>query len=382
MPSETLNLMETLSSRDASVSRLFGGTSRIRQHTPRQVAEAVRLYREVREGSRPSYHLREAMSTSDYPLLFGDALDRQLLARYNETPAVWQNYCRRARVPDFREVKRFAVDGAEGTLAEVAEGDPYTTATTDETEYSYQVAKYGRMLELTWEKIVNDDLDAFGDYPDRLARAARRSEDRFATELHVDADGPHATFYTAGNGNLIDDPLSIAGLQAGIEAFLSRVDEDDEPIDLMGIILEVGPGNWVTAQNILNQLTVDVTERGGTDGQRVRVNNWVAQNVRLVHNPYIPIVADGGVDPAPPEPWFLHADPGESRPAFEMGFLRGHEAPDLRVKSSDSRAVGGGEVDPFEGDFADDSIKYRVRHVFGGTQLDPRASLASSADAT
>ena len=351
-----------------------------RRIEPARVAEAMQLYREVREGVRPSAHLREAMSTADYPLLFGDALDRQLLARYNATPSVWSNYARRATVPDFRDVKRFAVDGAEGTLDEVAEGDPYTTATTDETQYSYSVSKFGRKLELTWEKLVNDDLDAFADYPDRLARAARRSEDRFATELHVAEDGPDSTFYNAGNGNLIDDPLSIAGLQTAMETFLSRVDEDDEPIDLMGIVLEVGPGNFVTAQNILNQLTVDVTERGGTSGQRVRVNNWVAQSVRLVHNPYIPLVADGGVDPAPAEPWFLHADPNESRPAFEVGFLRGHEAPDLRVKSSDSVAVGGGEVDPFEGDFEDDSVKYRVRHVFGGTTLDPKASLASSND--
>ena len=352
----------------------IGRTRPRRTVEPARVAEAMRLYREVREGHRPAMHLREAMSTSDFPLLFGDALDRQLLARYSAVGSVWSNYARRSVVPDFRDVRRFAIDGAEGTLDPVGELDGYPEAETSETEYSYSVDKYGRVLAFSWEKLVNDDLDAFGDYPDRLARGAVRSEDRFATELHVDTNGPHGSFYTSGNGNLLDVPLSIAGLQDAIGAFMSRADADDDPIEITGVVLEVGPANFVTAQNILNQMAVDVTERGGTDGQRVRVNNWVAQAVRLVHNPYIPVVASS----ATTEPWFLHADPQQGRPAFEMGFLRGHEAPDLRLKSSDSVSVGGGDVAPFEGDFETDSIRYRVRHVFGGARLDPKATLAST----
>jgi hypothetical protein len=45
------------------------------------------------EGRRPLHHLREAMTTSDFPLLFADILDRQLLANYEATVPTWQNFC-------------------------------------------------------------------------------------------------------------------------------------------------------------------------------------------------------------------------------------------------------------------------------------------------
>ena len=36
-------------------------------------------------------------------------------------------------------------------------------------------------------------------------------------------------------------------------------------------------------------------------------------------------------------------------------------------------AVGGGGLSsPFTGDFETDNVMYRVRHVFGGVQMDPR----------
>jgi hypothetical protein len=74
--------------------------------------------------------------------------------------------------------------------------------------------------------------------------------------------------------------------------------------------------------------------------------------------------------------WYLFADPGVGRPAMEMGFLRGHETPELFMKSSNSVRIGGGLTGAEEGSFENDGIDYKVRHVFGGGLLDPKASLA------
>jgi hypothetical protein len=83
-------------------------------------------------------------------------------------------------VPDFRTVKRYQVDGAEGKLLEVPELTEYPDASLDDTlTASYAVKKYGRRIDLSWETLINDDLGAFRDLPERLAKAARRSEDRF-----------------------------------------------------------------------------------------------------------------------------------------------------------------------------------------------------------
>lgn len=375
--------LETIRAEEASVQSLFGGDGsrvRDRRKTPeylRQLSEAARFVAEVGEGHRPVYHLREAMTTSDFPLLFADILDRQLLASYRETQPVWQAYCHRSTVPDFRSVKRFAVDGAEGVLDEVHEREEYPEKALSETADTYSVKKYGRRLDLSWEMMINDDLQAFtsGKMAARLARAARRSEQKFATTLYVDANGPHASLYTAGYANIVNatnagspftavnPALSIAALQQAMVVMAKMVDADGEPIVVDMVTLVVPPALEITAQNILNALQLNVVESGGTTNQTIWAQNWMRGRVTLVVDPYIPIVAstaNGGTS------WFLFANPDTSRPAIEIGFLRGNEEPALYERAPNARRVAGGDVPE---SFEEDSIAYRVRHVFGGTRL-------------
>src|SRR4051812_18024070 len=97
MPNEFLELLETVRSEDASVSRLFEasdgrGIRSMRRNDPRyqrSLAEANRLYSGVLSGQPPMHRLEEAMSTSDFPLLFADIIDREMLGRYAEWPTVW-----------------------------------------------------------------------------------------------------------------------------------------------------------------------------------------------------------------------------------------------------------------------------------------------------
>jgi hypothetical protein len=39
---------------------------------------------------------------------------------------------------------------------------------------------------------------------------------------------------------------------------------------------------------------------------------------------------------------------------------------------------GSGQTNPMEGDFDTDSVAYKIRHVLGGTLLDPIMAVASS----
>jgi len=75
--------------------------------------------------------------------------------------------------------------------------------------------------------------------------------------------------------------------------------------------------------------------------------------------------------------WFVLPAATAARPAVAMGFLRGQEEPDLRVKSDTGNRVGGGAIDPMEGSFDDDTIQYRVRHVTGGAAVDPKLTYVS-----
>ncbi len=359
--------VESIRAEEASVRTLFDGDTRLRdrRRDPQymaQLAEAAAFIADVTDGRRPLYHLREAMSTSDFPLLFADVLDRQLLASYRETPSVWQNFVRRSTVTDFRSVKRFAVDGAESVLPEVKERDQYPESALNESADSYAVRKYGRRLDLSWEAIVNDDLDAFRRSPDRLARAARRSEQKFVTQLYCDSTGPHGSLYDASNTVASNPVLSIASLQQAFQLLAAQVDTDGEPIVIDAVELVVPPALQVTAENILNALQLETVEQGGTANQKLIAANWMKNRLRLNVDPYIPIVATTNGNTS----WFLFANPDTGRPALEIGFLRGHEEPALYERAPNARRVGGGDVTE---SFEDDSIAWRVRHVFGGARL-------------
>ena len=227
--------------------------------------------------------------------------------------------------------------------------------------------------------MINDDLDALQNSPIILAGSARRSEERFITDRFVGVNGPDGTFFAAGNNNVVtsNPALSIASLQTAFTILAAQRDSDGNPIMIDAVYLVVPPALEVTARNILNATQIEVVEAGGTANQKLIAANWMANRTTLIVDPWIPVLAttaNGNTS------WFLFASPTGNRPALEFGRLRGHEEPAIFVKEPNARRVGGGSVDPMDGDFDIDAIEYKVRHVFGGTLMDPKMAVASQGD--
>ncbi|MFV2172334.1 Mu-like prophage major head subunit gpT family protein [Actinomadura sp. LOL_016] len=383
---ELLDLIESYNHRDASERALYareGRRVRGGRNDPkykRSLAEAATLYGNVLNGRVRVERLQEAMTTSDFQYLFADILDRQLLAKYNNRPLMWDRLARRGRVRDFRKVKRFTLDGGEAVLEEVAQNTEYPAAAVTDGKYEYAVKKYGKRLPFTWEDFINDDLDALRDMPDRLANSARFSEEKFVTSLFASSSGPNSTYYSVGNKNIVtgNPVLDIPGLTEAMKVLAAQVDSDGNPIYVNAVTLVVPPALEITAMNILHATEI-IAATGGGDGtgnDQLRVTNWMRNRVHLVVDPWLPIVDTTSGNTA----WYLFADPSVGRPAMEVGFLTGHETPELFMASPNAVRVGGGTVDPMDGDFRTDAIDYKVRYVFGGTLMDPKSSVASTGD--
>ncbi len=354
----------------------------------RRLGAFMGLYQRVVEGDRrAALAFQEAMSTSDFSALFGDIIDRQVLAAYQTRPVQWPAMAKRGRVRDFRSVKRYTLDGGEATLNKVKELAPYQVRDVATGSYDYAVAKYGDQIAISWETVINDDLDALSDLPVRLGNAARRTEERFAAALFTGSGGPNGTFFATGNRNIINSTvigstvtpnpaLTIQGLQQAMQVMGQQKDVDGGPIYVEGVVLVVPPALEVAANNIVNATEI-VAATGGGDGtgnDQLRVANWMRNRVTVAVNPWLPIINTTSGNTA----WYLFAAPNVGRPAMEIGFLMGHETPELWVKSPNAVRVGGGAVDPLEGDFEHDAIQYRVRHVLGGTLMDPKSGVAST----
>jgi len=400
----------------------------------RDLLEAARLVERVYRGDRwAGMMFREALTTSDFPALFGDVLDRQVLANYREVPYTWDMYCKRGTIQDFRLARRFRVDRGAGILDGpiISSGTNNSTAATQsagagptgleqiseyperrrtDSKFTLFLEKFGARMPFAWETIINDDLDALKDTPALFGRAARRTEEHKVTGLYVSSTGPNATFFSNTNKNLVNStngsfvtqnnpPLSVTALAWALQIMMLQLDLDGEPIDITGAVLVVPPALKITAMNILNASQVWANDQGGTTGlgggvtsgttslQRLITDNWAKQIVKLAINYYLPVVDTTHGNTG----WYVFADPNLGRPALEMAFLRGHEQPELFMKLPNQVAIGEGRMgpgagqmigtantNPLEGDFDTDAIHYKVRHVMGGTTLDPIMAVASS----
>ena len=319
------------------------------------------------------YLLREALTTSDFPLLFGDVLDRQVLASYKAVDPVWKAFVKMSTVPRISPQVggyRFAITGGDQVLAKVGEKGEYLASKRGEDKYSLSVDKYGRQFDISWEALINDDLGALKDTPERFARAAIRTEHDVVTNLYAG----NTTLYTrvAAPNNAVAAVLTIANLEAGVEYMSSVLDANNQPIMNRAKYLVVPPALEMTARQILTSANKMWLAPAIAAAAPYPTTNVIANyGLTLIVDPYLAIYGTNAATRL--TQWYLFADPKDIA-ALEFAHLKGHERPEICMKASDKVTIGGGAIGPMSGDFATDNVFYRVRLVFGGTTLDWRAT--------
>jgi hypothetical protein len=170
MGKEFLNLMEDWQGWSSVSGKVKADESKI--------ASAIDLL-ENKAGDPAYVHefkMKEAITTSDFPYLFGQVLERDILARYQTAPTDWQPYTKMRNVKDFRIVDIHKVQGNDNILPEVAQKGEYLVSPMSDFYYSLAVKKYGRQFDISWESVINDYYAAFGDLPQRFADAAINTE--------------------------------------------------------------------------------------------------------------------------------------------------------------------------------------------------------------
>jgi hypothetical protein len=323
---------------------------------------------------RQDYLLREVVTTSDFPSLFGFTLERDLLARYRAVVPDWQAYCARGTLPNFNQAELHKVQGNDTLLPEVSEKGEYLVAQMVDAHYHRQVKKFGRQFDISWESIINDALSAFSDLPQRFADAVVYTRAYNATGLFAVAAGPNPLLFGAGatitdvDGQVITNKgvldLTIGNLQITLDLMASQTDVNGRPLGIRGTHLVVPNLLELTGRAILTSTLILSTAAAPIPNANVLSQ----MGLQLHVNPLLPVIDTSGNRNGT---WYVFADPSQGK-AIQMDFLRGNEDPEICMKASDKVTVGGGSLSPFSGDFATDNIFYRVRDVHGGTQLDPR----------
>jgi hypothetical protein len=335
------------------------------------------------------YLMSEAATTSDFPLLLGMVLDQSLIAQYKMVTPDWEAYIATGLQSDFRNSQLVKLWGLEGALQPVPEHGEYPEITTASGKVQMQLKKYGKAFGLTWEDVLNDRLGVFSDAAKKLADSARRTEYRAATLTYATATGPNVALYGNAGGTIVHPvdamvvtnntnlPLNSANLQTVLAAVRRQVDAEGEPIFFDKIHLVVPGSLELQARRILNPgalITAGGDSTAGTKAQVTTSTNILTQFSIVLHvNPYLQII-DKSANSA--GTWYVFVDKADA-PAVQFNRLRNHETPEVFMKASNSRTVDGGAVDSMEGSFEDDTLWWKVRHVFGSATLDPRGAYAS-----
>jgi HK97 family phage prohead protease len=279
-----------------------------------------------------------AHSSSDFPIILANTINRTLRRAYSEQERTFTPFCRRASAADFKALTRTQISALVGDFDKIPEGGEYKSATFTEGGETYKLAKYGKIINFTWEMLINDDLDAFGRLPQAMASRAANKQSDIVYSILLDnaAMGDnvalfHATHKNLGNASAINE----AGMTAAHILFRKQKGLANEAINITPKFLIVGPDKEIEAMKLINGITVP--------GETADVNVFKGSRQ---------IISDSRVTG---NKWFLSADPSQID-TIEYAFLDGEE--ELFTESRTGFDV--------------DGLQYKARMVFAAKAIDHR----------
>lgn len=260
-----------------------------------------------------------AHSRSDLPFIFADTMNRTLAVRRAITAPVWNQVCRKEDVSDFRDVRVLSLGGT-GDLEELPEGkSPRETSITDREETG-SAKTYARSITISYQMVVNDDLNAIKAILSGVDERTRAKPDRLlAAALALNSGGgptmsDNVAMFHSSHRNLAASGGAIAEATLDTAVIAMRNQRGfgegaDEVIPREPAILLVPTALGPTAEAyFINERNPDAVEATAH-----RMNRYRGRHKPVV----LPYLASA-------TRWYLFADPNVSA-ALAMYFLNGQE---------------------------------------------------------
>lgn len=295
-------------------------------------------------------------STSDFPKLFENVASKTLLAAYAEEPQTWRPLARQRNLPDFKSVSDLQIAG-QIVPERILEGGEYKHGTLTEGKATWNLATYGKRVNVTRQAIINDDLDSLSRVPEMLGRGCRLLESNMVWDLlttgangaTVSLDGQ--ALFASGHNNTISggtSVISIAGMDAAKTKLRKQTDLAGNRINLAPAYLVVPVELETTALQFLYPTGYAPSSLTGSSGP-----NPFAGGVQLIVEPRL---SDDSTSV-----WYLTSSPNRVE-MITFGYLAGEAGP--TITTTEKR-------DP-------DGVELLVRMDFGCTLSDYRGFVRSA----
>jgi len=285
-----------------------------------------------------------ALTTSDFPSILADVANKTLRQAYEAYPRTFLPFSRRRSAVDFKNINAVQL-GEAASLMKVNEKGEFTHGSIAESKETYKLATYGRIVSITRQTIINDDLSAFTRIPAGfgVAAATLESDTVWGIITSNPAMGDGVTLFHANHANLntgAGSALALAGLGAGMAAMAKQKGLDG-----------------VTVLNVQPRYLVVPVALQLTAFQMIAPNLAPAKSADLVPD-YIRAltpIAEPRLDAASTTAWYLFASPDQID-TIEYAYLEGQDGVYIETRQG----------------FDVDGVEIKARLDFGAKAIDWR----------
>lgn len=277
-------------------------------------------------------------STGDFPNIFENALNKSMLNAFQVIPVVWPKIARVTTLTDFRPHIRYRI-GSFSDLERVLENGEYKDGTIGDAERETITAiSKGRILNISREMMVNDDMGVFTDAARFLGQASARAPEKDLLALFA-SNGPTMgdtkALFHADHGNIAASgtPPTMAAFEAMRVQMGSQLDPSGNDF------VDVRPSIWLGPLSLSGTAkqtnAAEFDDEAQKNQRKPNISRGLVRDI--VDTPRLPATI-----------WYLLADPAVE-PVFEVGFLDGQQTPQLEMQES----------------FRSGGISWRIRYEYG-----------------
>lgn len=283
------------------------------------------------------------MSTSDFANVLANVASKRLRDAYAAAPQTFKAFCRPSTNPDFK-AKSVVQLSAAPSFQKVREGQEFSYGGLTDGVESYALATYGRIVAITRQALINDDLGAFDRIPTLIGRAAADLESSTVYAILLSnptmSDGValfHATHGNLMTGTVVDETsLGLADKAIRDQRGFAAKAADREYLNLVPRFLLSGTAKRVEIAKMISAVTPTATS-----GVNVFQNAYdQVTEARVTGNKWFAIADPATVDTI--EYAYLEGEEGvyvEQRVGFEVDGIELKGRLDFAAKAIDWRGM-------------------------------------------
>lgn len=202
------------------------------------------------------------LTTSDFANILSTVANKSLRRAYEAAPQTFRPFISTSTIADFKPVSITGLGDAPALLL-VQENGEFKYGSLADIGDSYKLATYGRIIAITRQVIVNDDMRVLNRIPAAFgAQASQLESDMVYAQLTSNPTmyDTVALFHSshgnlAGSGGAINETT----LGAGKASMRKQTSAEGTVLNLMPRFLIVGPDKEVEAQKMLTAVTPNAT---------------------------------------------------------------------------------------------------------------------------